>query len=74
MFSVDLTRYESCGFFHFDIMAMNFYTWLREQLAALEKVGAATADKLIDLRDETITGLRDPLTVQDLSNIRLKAD
>ena len=53
---------------------MNFYTCSKEQLAALDKVGAATADKLLELRDEAIAGLRDPLTTQDLSNVRLKVD
>ena len=53
---------------------MNFYTCSREQLAALDKVGTATADKLLELRDEAIAGLRDPLTTQDLSNVRLKVD
>ena len=39
-------------------MTRNFYTCSREQLAALEKVGGATADKLLDLRDEAIAGLK----------------
>ena len=55
-------------------MAMNFYTCSKEQLAELEKVGAATAEKLVELRDEAIAGLREPLTVQDLSNVRLKVE
>ena len=55
-------------------MAMNFYTCSKEQLAELEKVGAATVEKLVELRDEAIAGLREPLTVQDLSNVRLKVE
>ena len=50
---------------------LNFYTASEAQLASLDKVGAGTAKKLINLRNEVKHGMRDTVTVADLAAVRL---
>ena len=50
---------------------LNFYTASEAQLASLDKVGAGTAKKLINLRNEVKHGLPDTVIIADLAEVRL---
>ena len=50
---------------------MNFYTATEAELSTTEKIGASSAKKLINLRNEVVHGIRSTLTPKYLAEARL---
>ncbi|MCG8034644.1 MAG: hypothetical protein JAZ03_21075 [Candidatus Thiodiazotropha taylori] len=50
---------------------MNIYTASVNDLATVKGIGKGSANKIVDMRDKVLIGQQEPLTVEDLSSIRL---
>lgn len=53
---------------------MNIYVASQNDLAACDKIGPQTAKRIIQLRDEVLSGAQAPLTVKELAAVRLSEE